>query len=451
MSLVAKAILGLVVNPDVRTVCGSYIEHWMLEDSWQFSFVSCIRKPEYSGRIPRIDEFVIDLHNNYHVDEGDCESAAAILMEYVAPNSVEKAVAHIQEFVRTAHITNGIEIIAAGSDRQLRQKGIESIKHGVTVQIAVDTFCDFSDVDYVDAMMENEVIGPENVIPSSSTVINKSLTYKGYKRGDLVCVAAASGVGKSTWLTAEGTHFSKMGYRVAHIVLGDLSEGDMFLKYLSAYNEVDTSVVLENGHRQYMQPEIKSYFQNVRVKSLLPDTYDVYQLLSKCDQLYQKFPYDVLIIDYDGNIKEAGGSGNSYLESGQIYANLKGHAQSRNCLVYVASQTKIQYWNDEIVTKVALNDSSKKQMHLDVMIGIGKNKDCPNIGKLNLAKVRRGQTDNWTHVHLDNGCGIIREIPKSKYEQMLHAHQIAKSGSMEFNLEDAGMTGADTPPLNTVT
>lgn len=784
MSYVTRSILGLITDPDVRAIAASYLENWQFSDEpWEFAYISCIRNSKYSGKVPDLDSFIVDLHTNFHVSEDDCEQAANILLNYNEPKSLDDAVSHIQSYVSNSYITNGIEIIAAGSDKNFRAKGIESIKTAVNLVIAADTFYDFSDHDVVAKVITDELPNKDNILPSSFSVINKSLTYKGFRKGDLVCVAAAchgadegimmydgsikisqdivvgdqlmgpdslprnvlelkrgkeelykvntyknesfiinkshilhlhqnnkskgtstysrsninvsldeylsksknwkhdsklikssqlefslnlisnlnldpyflgiligdgnystktkvrfyaseielqnyieqhivslgmfytkellvgcyqyyltsgqagkpnflirelsrlgmtgskgktkfipeeylkntiynrlqllaglidtdgyyakhknsyvfssvslklanqvkwlarslgfcssiskcqnktgksrdiisyivrisgnvnqipckikdkiakpntnpknqlyhgissieplgienyygwvldndhlyldddffvhhnSGVGKSTLLVTEGVHFSRLGFKVCHIVLGDLSEADVFLKYLSAYHQVETEKILEEGHQSYLTPEITSYFQNVRVKSLLPDTYDVFQLLAKADQLYAKFPYDVLIVDYDGNIKDSSGLGNSYVESGQIYAQLKGHSMSKNCLVYVASQTKLMHWNDELVSKVSLNDSSKKAMHLDVLIGLGRNKDCPHIGKLNLPKVRRGKSDQYSFILLNNGMGLIQECRRDAYDTALHAYN-ARLNSIEFD------------------
>jgi hypothetical protein len=166
-----------------------------------------------------------------------------------------------------------------------------------------------------------------------------------------------------------------------------------------------------------MTPEVTEYFKNIRVKAFAPDAFDIYQLLSKADQLHKKFKFDVLTIDYDGNIKDTSAGGNTYLEGGAVYANAKGYGKGK-CIVYIASQTKIQYWGEEVVQKFLANDSSKKQHHIDYMIGFGKNKDCPIVGTINLPKVRRGRADVMARIHLDNGKARIYEIRGEKYEEL---------------------------------
>lgn len=431
-SVIERSILNLIVNPEIRTIAAQYLEQWQFEDSWMFSFVSCIRKAEYTGVVPDLNAIILDLHSNYSLSHDDCELAATVLLDYTEPKSIDNSIQHIQEWVKSAYINNGIEIIAAGQDKNFKQKGIDSIKTAVSFQIAVDTFFDFSDPDDIRKAKDEDFPEGSHVIPSSFSLLNKALSYGGLKYGDLIAVAGGTGVGKSSTLVTEGAFHASNGYKVCHVVLGDLTEFDVFIKYLSNYAGVDTDVIIADGWEKYATEEFKQNFKNLRVRALAPDAFDVYQLLAKVDQLYQKFPFQVLIIDYDANIKEAGGSGNSYLEGGVIYANLKGYGKGR-CVVYVGSQTKIAHWGEEFVQKAFMNDSSKKQHHLDVMIGIGKSKTCSEVGVLNLPKVRRGKSDVYSYVHFDNAKARVVEIRKEKYDQIIHISNMTREGSLTFD------------------
>jgi hypothetical protein len=438
MSYVTRSILGLITDPEVRTIASSYLEHWQFEETWEFAYISCIRNPKYSGIVPDLDTFIIDLHTNFHIPESDCEQAAIILLGYNPPKSIDDAVSSIQSYVRDSFITNGIEIIAAGSDKNFKAKGIESIRTAVNLVIAADTFYDFSDLSDISKAKEDDFPVGSTIIKSSFEIINKASSYGGLKLGDLIAIAAGTGIGKSSAMVTEGAFHATNGLKVCHIVLGDLTEYDVFIKYLANYANVETETLITEGYEQYLTEEFISYFKNVRVKSFNPDTLDVYQLLSKIDQLRAKFEFNVLIVDYDANIKDSsnGPNGSSYLEGGVVYANLKGYSKSK-CVTYVGSQTKIQYWDDELVLKTYMNDSSKKQHHLDMMIGFGKSKECPYIGKLNIAKMRRGKTDQYTYVHFDNGKGQVKAIKRETYETIKQKHVMMLQGSIEFNVDPA--------------
>lgn len=438
-SVLAQSILGLYLNPDVRTLFKGHLTAWMFAEEWTGKFVECLDQPAYENRVPDIHEFVVDIHSNFGVSARDCDRVADIFADYRPPSNMDKVVALIQDFIRESHLSQGVELIAIGADKDHKERGIASISYGIGFQVGVDSFTDFTDDSQIEEARLEDLPADGKIIKSSFSVINRSLTYGGYKYGDLVMVAAESGVGKSTLLVTEGAHFTQDGLKVAHIVLGDLSRYDMFLKYLAAYNNVEAGEILQGDYREWMSLDIQGYFANLRIKVLAPDTFDIHQLLAKASQLYQKFKFDVLIVDYDGNIRDVNPDSSSYAEGGLVYANLKGYGHKR-CLVMIASQTKIQYWGEEIVLKNFANDSSKKQHHLDLMLGLGRNKECPKVGTLNLPKVRRGFADRRIRVRLDNGKGLIKEISQDEYERVIAAHKAVGNISYDYQ---AIMTGAD--------
>jgi len=436
VNVVERSVLNLYLDPRVRVACQGHLSGWMFGEDWVGQFIRCLDQNKYDGRVPEAAELVMELHTAFGIGRSDCETVADIVLRHKSPKSYEDAMDSAQSWIQQAHITNGVEIIAAGNDADYRRKGVESITYGATLQLSADSFFDFSDVDSIEAARQDDFPDGSHVIQSAYQLVNKASAYGGYKYGDLVMVAAESGVGKSTLMCHEMAHQAANGYKAAYFALGDMTEYDLFIKLVSNLAGVDSEALLTDGYQRYMTPVIVEALRNIRVKSLPPDQLDVYQLLSKASQLRQNFQFDLLVVDYDANIKESTGLGNSYMEGGTVYANLKGYGKGK-CVVMVGSQTKIQYWGEELVRKSYANDSSKKQHHVDIMLGLGRNKECPLIGKLNIAKMRRGKTDVWTHVALDNAKGRIPEVRKSKYERRLQEYKIANGGDLVYELEDA--------------
>src|SRR5690606_27111477 len=107
--------------------------------------------------------------------------------------------------------------------------------------------------------------------------------------------------------------------------------------------------------------------------------------------------FDMVIIDYDANIKSQN-SDNMYGEGGNTYANLKSYGKGK-CVVMIGSQAKTVYWDLEILPMDAPAESSKKAHHVDIMLTIGRNKICPHLGTINIAKMRRGQAERQMRLH----------------------------------------------------
>ena len=445
--IVEQSILGFCLNPELRATFNNHLQPWMFKTDWAGSFLACLQQPAYDGVVPNMHEFIAALHNLHKVSQSDCEAAANVFLDYneTSARNPSRIIDHVQEWIREAYLTSGLEVIASGNEKDYRSKGIELVSTGISFQLGVDEFDDFTDDAAVEAARQEDLPPNGAIIPSSYSIINRSLSYKGYKYGDLVMVTAESGVGKSTVLITESAHFLRMGFRVAHIVLGDLSRFDVYAKYMANLCDVDFEEILATGHTQYAQdPTFRDCMSRLRVKVFDPDTHDIYQLIAKVGRLRQKFEFDVLIVDYDGNIKDASNSGSSYIEGGAIYANLKGYGRKR-CVVFVAAQTKIQYWGEEIILKNFANDSSKKQHHLDLMIGVGPNKEFRGVGTLNLAKVRRGIADRRSRIAFEGNRSRIVEITQAEYDKRIQRHKL-NATNLSYDYESLLSGGQDTQP-----
>ena len=596
-SIVEQSIISLYLDPEVRTIFKGHLEPWMFKSDWAIKVAKCLNSNTFDGRFPDLQELIVELHSNYGATATECETVAGVMYDYKAPANRDRVIAYLESWIRDAYLADGVETIASGNDKDYRQRGLDAIKQGINFQVGVDTFTDYTAPEAVEKAELEDLPHDGKIIKSSFGVINDSLSYKGYKYGDLTMVAAESGChaadegilmydgsvkmsqdvqvgdqlmgpdsqprtvlslvrgqdqmyrvtttkgdsfivnqhhrlwvkettrqsskwtpvtdvtpkditikeflsrplfvqknkikllkapvdykqaqarqinkdvlhhgiasiellglgdyygwrldkdhlyldddfivhhncGKSTFLLTEAAEFIRSGHTVAHFVLGDMSEFDLFLKYLANFTDTDIEEILQSGWRSWYTDDIKALMQRLRVKALDPDTYDVYQIIAKAEQLRRKFPFDALIVDYDGNIKDTS-DGGSYVEGGVVYANLKGYARGR-CAAFIASQTKIQYWGEELILKNYANDSSKKQHHLDLMVGLGANKECRSVGTLNLAKVRRGITDRRTRVEFMNGRGLIREIRQDRYEALIQRHKL-KGSSISYNMQD---------------
>jgi hypothetical protein len=179
--------------------------------------------------------------------------------------------------------------------------------------------------------------------------------------------------------------------------------------------------------------QVRDKFSNVRIKALPADAFTVFDVMSKALQLRKVFPFEMLVVDYDANIKET--IDNMYESHGVIYANLKSYSTSRWATL-VGSQVKISAWQNEIIKKEDAAESSKKQHHVDMMIGIGRNPDVPIIGTLNIAKMRRGMSDVQTRLQLELARNKITEIDATQYEYLVEAWKQAKTGKGKGSIVD---------------
>ena len=439
MSTVEQSILQMVMIPQVRDIALGHLQEWMFTSELCQNIHKAMNEPGTSRHsIPDPREFIMRLSSSHNVSDDDCTLAYQLIVDVQDRRDydLEAYVSHITEFVRDRTLGRGVELIASGGSGRDKMRGQEYLQHALNFSISTDQFYDFSDLTKIQAAKDADLPPGGSIIKSHYGLINKCSLYGGFKFGDLICYSGRPGGGKSTSMVDEGAFAIMQGFKVCHIFLGDMSEYDAFIKYLSYFTGATTNDIIANGYENYITPEIAAYFKRLRVKALPADQYNVYQVLAKANQLRAEFEFELLCIDYDANIKASGGEG-MYGEGGNTYANLKSYGHNK-CVVMVGSQIKNEFWDHEIVPLNALAESSKKQHHLDMLINIGRNKICPSIGTLNIAKMRRGISEIQSRLHLDYAMTRIKEISQDAYNLRLAEHKVAAAAAASMEVTEEG-------------
>lgn len=236
---------------------------------------------------------------------------------------------------------------------------------------------------------------------STMQLINES--YKPlckYKNGQLVCITASPGGGKTLFLLGEELNFCLQGARVHHIALGDMKESDFIFRMAAIYSGLpfDQAAMNISAHLVNLKKVIgnKLSLTCVPAATITADQYVEY-MRQRIDD------YDVIVADYDSNFLVSG-QNSLYTEGGLLYDKLTEFSQ-KGKLVFVASQPKIYTWGSEEIPMEGLSESSRKQAICDMILTIGRCPNTPNhIGVMKIAKNRRGEAGDKSHyVRLANG------------------------------------------------
>lgn len=269
----------------------------------------------------------------------------------------------------------------------------------------------FSDVDINTIVAEAST----GFIPSQYDWINNTFKpYPGYEKGQIVIVCAPPATGKSLFMMSEALHMASIGYKVLYVGLGDNKMKDFIVRLGAMYTGLSFGEVMQNLGTIYES-----------LKNLLRDNLEISinpagkvspeMIIEKIKEDPDKF--DVIVIDYDSNLKGVSEGDNMYNSFGAAYEKLT-ELSLMNKLVFVGSQTKVSSWKNEIVELTDVGESSRKQHSADMIIGIGKNTDCPNhVHAINISKSRRGEIDVRSYsIRLGNGrfYPICREL----YEEL---------------------------------
>lgn len=131
----------------------------------------------------------------------------------------------------------------------------------------------------------------------------------------------------------------------------------------------------------------------------------------------RKKHYDVIIIDYDSNLKQP--ADNMYESGGIIYDQAKNLAQVNKSVVFMASQPNKAYWKNEMIPLEACSESSKKQMIIDLLITVGRPEGCnTGIRKIFIPKNRRGKENEILHAKMNGETGFMYEISQDDYNTL---------------------------------
>lgn len=255
--------------------------------------------------------------------------------------------------------------------------------------------------------------------------INDTLNHKALVPGTITMVSASPGVGKTLTLVNQGIKATEDGFTNIHIFLGDLNAYDASCRYLANYSQRplrDIVNMTEDEQIELMTElanEPNAPIKNNWVIPVASGYIGVEQLIAEIIkmQMTHNVHFDQIIIDYDSNIKPS--SDNMYDSAGDIYDKLRAFAEKNSSVMLVASQPKIQFYNQEILTLEAASESSRKQHIIDLMLTIGRpGKIQAPVATIFIPKNRNGIANKKVHVYIDGGKQTVYEISENEYERI---------------------------------
>lgn len=416
--MLEKLIIQMLLDKEIRYKVKPYLHPAMFSRKCYAGTCAFILKSEnidYDLDYVLLIDFLLknqdETKADYIENEYDVEDLKGMFLHPAKIADQKLAIHSIAEFIRDYKIARAMERVIAK-----KSKNYNEVIEAAGFTITSEEYINLADRDNRKKIMEEDFVNPDKIVKSSFSLINTYTQYKGYKPGDILVVAATSGLGKSTFLCTEGAHFIRNGKKVYHLILGDMSRTDCIIKYTANLTKTHVDKITENFllYSDKIEEELNHLYipRDVSV-----GTQKVDEIISNAKGVKQQFDFDIMIIDYDGNI--APEFQDMYQNGGAIYNKLKSFATKENIIILTASQIKSEYQDKELIPMNAINESSKKQHPMDFILGLGRNDKCKKVGTLNLAKVRRGRNDIQMRVLFNNGYGSIKEITQQEYDNYL--------------------------------
>ena len=377
------------------------------------------------GKLPEKTDLIIVL-KDLSIDEyGSIEEVKKDLQElYDLPmSSLEFTADQVSRFIKKRRIedtlTEFLPRIRKGDNLVIDDLG-EALAKNVAVSLHNSKAFMLSNESLLPDVRRESVGSDDNptVIRSLIEGVNNSLLYKGYKSGDVIIVVAKPGCGKTMFMVNELANASKQGYNALHLFIGDITDYDGFVRYLSNVSDVPQDSIVSMREDEQIQlirqTNLNGELDRITVKSYAAGEITVEQMIEDVFKIQNdlKCHYDIIAVDYPDNLVKE--SENMYDSGGDIYNRLSYLARRNKCVVLAGSQPKISYWNDEIIPLSGCAESSKKQHIADAIIALGKPSSNAELLTGFLAKVRRGTMG--TIFRLKTNFSKAKIIPISEFE-----------------------------------
>lgn len=237
-----------------------------------------------------------------------------------------------------------------------------------------------------------------NVIPTPWDCVNE-ITDGGLGAGELGCIIAPSGIGKSWFLAALGAAALKGGYKVAHYTF-ELSETYVGLRYDTIFTGIEPNKIKDNTEK--VKKVIKDVAGQLFIKYFPTRSVTINAIRAHIERLCNlgNAPHLVLI-DYADLMLSAGKAENNTQMLGIIHEEIRGMLGEYKIPGWTASQSQRSALNDDIVEADKIAGAYAKIMTDDFVISASRkvSDKITNTARVHVIKNRFG-SDGMTYPSL---------------------------------------------------
>jgi replicative DNA helicase len=208
-----------------------------------------------------------------------------------------------------------------------------------------------------------------NTIPTPWPVINQ-LIDGGLGPGELGCVIAPSGIGKSWFLRAIGAEALRRGLRVVDYTF-ELSENYVGLRYDTIITGIEPAEIKNNVAK--VRAEIDKISGELFIKYYPTRSASVTHLMAHINRMTQMgYKPDLVIIDYADLMRSTEKSNARHEELGFIYEELRGMLGELQIPGWTASQSQRSALQDEVVEADKIAGAYSKIFVSDVVMSVSR-------------------------------------------------------------------------------
>lgn len=236
-----------------------------------------------------------------------------------------------------------------------------------------------------------------------------------YPNHGLVLLSMPPGSGKSCFAMLECLNFLKQGFRVCYVCLGDMTYKDFIIRMAAMCTGLPYFEIKKDIKQAYetLEKVIEDRLELIVAPS---STISVDELIDHIKTKGDKT--DVLMIDYDSNLKTTVMTDSMYLVYREIYARLSELTIDHNKLVFILSQPQKNSWQNPIIEQNEIGESAGKVHAADLIITRGKEPGNLNgLGTFKIVKNRSGD-ENVIDYSILLKNGRFKSLPKAIFEDI---------------------------------
>jgi replicative DNA helicase len=281
------------------------------------------------------------------------------------------------------------------------------MKNAVSVGIPVSTGHDFfEDIEARFVKIDRQVC-PTGI----RQIDTKDILNGGLGRGELACIVANTGVGKSHFLVEMGSAALQRGKNVIHYTF-ELTETSVGLRYDSNLCGIPSNEVQDNKELVMKRYSDKDLGRLI-IKEYPTGSCTINMMRSHIEKLSLKdFKPSLIVVDYADIMKSSKAYDSLRHELKLVYEELRNLAMELNVPIWTASQSNKDGSNSNVVGLENMGEAYAKAQICDVVLTISRKPEEKESGhaRLFVAKNRAGRDGMLFPINIDTACSKFKVL-----------------------------------------
>lgn len=234
----------------------------------------------------------------------------------------------------------------------------------------------------------------------------------GLGQGELGCVVAPTGVGKSHWLVQVGSEAIRRGKTVVHYTF-ELSETLVGKRYDANLTGIPVSDLYEEKERVIKHYEENEDYGKLVIKYYPTRSASVNTLRNHLEKLkFRGYMPSLVVVDYADVMKSTKAYDALRHELMLIYEELRQLAADMNLPIWTASQSNRAGANSDIIGLENMGEAYGKAQVSDFVVGLSRKPEEKDMGtgRLFVAKNRSGRDGMQFHLAIDTARSKFRVL-----------------------------------------